>query len=150
MGSSPHSIQSLLHVATPAIADVLGRARFLARIRAALLEILPPAIAPHMQIAAYEAYVLRLHVDNAAWATRLRYMDSALKQALAQRMRLQIDRIDTKVRPLAHGPAAPAARPRYVSPQARSYIEQSARYIDDPALSDALKRLAAAGRSSRD
>ena len=38
-----------------------------------------------MQVAAYEAYVLRLHVDNAAWATRLRYMDAALKQALAQR-----------------------------------------------------------------
>tara|TARA_B100002052_G_scaffold298627_1_gene332737 strand:- start:66 stop:518 length:453 start_codon:yes stop_codon:yes gene_type:complete len=150
MGTSPHSIQSLLHIATPAIADVLGRARFLARIRAALLEVLPPAAAPHLQIAAYEAYVLRLHVDNAAWATRLRYMDSALKQALAQRMRLQIDRIDTKVRPLAVDRAAPAARPRYVSPQARSYIEQSARYIDDSALSDALKRLAAAGRNSRD
>ena len=150
MGATPQSIQSLLHIATPAVADVLGRARFLARMRAALLDVLPPAIAPHMQVAAYEAYVLRLHVDNAAWATRLRYMDAALKQALAQRMRLQIDRIDTKVRP-GIGPVTTApARPRYVSPTARAHLEQSARYIDDRDLAAALTRLAAAGRDTPD
>lgn len=146
MGSTPQSIQSLLHIATPEVADVLGRARFLARIRAALLEVLPEAIAPQLQVAAYEAYVLRLHVTHAAWATRLRYMDMAVKRALAQRMRLQIDRLDIKVRPVALGPFRPETRPRYLSPATRAHLELTARYIDDRDLAAALTRLAAAGR----
>lgn len=150
MGTTPQSIQSLLHIATPEIADVLGRARFLARMRAALLDVLPDAIAAHLQVAAYEGYVLRLHVTNAAWATRLRYMDIALKRALAQRMRLQVDRIDVKVRPVRLDLSAGPVRPRYLSPAARAHIEQTARYIDDVALAGALERLAAAGRQDKD
>lgn len=147
MGSTPQSIQSLLHVAAPDIADILGRARFLARIRAALLEILPDAAAPHVQVAAYEDYHLRLHVANAAWATRLRYMENQLARALAQRMRLQVNGIRIKVRPVNLGPFQPVQRPRYLSAGTRQHIEQTAAYIDDIPLAEALQRLAAAGRS---
>ncbi|WP_158583528.1 DUF721 domain-containing protein [Salinisphaera sp. Q1T1-3] len=150
MGSTPQSIQSLLHIAAPDLADVLGRARFLARMRRALLDVLPAAIAAEFQVAAYDHYVLRLHVSNAAWATRLRYMDAALKQALAQRMRLQIDRIDIKVRPVGLGPFQPTDRPRYLSPSSRQHIERTAHYIEDAPLADALRRLAAAGRQDPD
>lgn len=146
MGSAPQSIQSLLHVAAPDMADILGRARFLARIRAALLEILPDAAAPQVQVAAYEAYHLRLHVASAAWATRLRYMENQLARALAQRMRLQIDGIRIKVRPVNLGPFQREQRARYMSSQARRHLEQAATYIDDRPLADALRRLAAAGR----
>lgn len=146
MGSTPQSIQSLLHIAAPEMADILGRARFLARIRAALLEILPATTAPHLQVAAYEDYQLRLHVANAAWATRLRYMETQLARALAQRMRLQVDGIRIKVRPVDLGPFAPVRRARYMSPATRRHLEQTAGYIDNGPLAEALCRLAAAGR----
>lgn len=128
------------------MADILGRARFLARIRAALLEILPDAAAPYLQVAAYEDYQLRLHVPNAAWATRLRYMETQLARALAQRMRLQVDGIRIKVRPVDLGPFEPERRARYMAPAARQHLEQTAGYIDHGPLAEALRRLATAGR----
>ncbi|MES1954627.1 DUF721 domain-containing protein [Salinisphaera hydrothermalis] len=148
MGSAPQSIQSLLHIAAPDMADILGRARFLARIRAALLEILPDAAAPHIQVAGYDDFQLRLHVASAAWATRLRYMEKQLTRALAQRMRLQVDGIRIKIRPVNLGPFQPVQRARYLSIDTRRHLEQTAAYIDDRSLADALRRLAAAGRDS--
>lgn len=147
MGSAPQSIQSLLHIAAPDVADILGRARFLARIRAALLEILPEAAAPHIQVAAYESHHLRLHVASAAWATRLRYMEQQLTRALAQRMQLQVNGIRIKVRPVNLGPFRPVQRARYLSTDTQKHLKQTAAYIDDAALAEALRRLAAAGRS---
>lgn len=147
MGSTPQSIQSLLHIATPDIADILGRARFLARMRAAVLDILPEAAAPHVQIASYEKYRLRLHVSNASWGTRLRYMQPAIAQALAQRMRLHIETVDIRVRPVGFDATPTPRPPRVLSQTSRAHIRQVADHIDDAELAAALTRLAAAGRT---
>lgn len=147
MGTTPRSIQSLLHTATPDIADIMGRARFLARIRASLLEILPAQAAEHIQIAAYDDYRLRLHVTNGGWATRLRYMEPAIVQALAQRMRLHVQDVQIKVRPPLVTPP-PARRARPMSDGSRAHIRQVAGYVTDAGLADALARLAAAGRAA--
>lgn len=145
MGTTPRSIQSLLHTATPDIADMIDRARFLERMRTSILAILPDAAVPHVRVAAYDNYRLRLHVDNGGWATRLRYMQAAIIQALAQRMRLHVEHVEIRVRPTAH-PPAPAAQPRIISDTARLHIRRSARYIDHKALAEALERLAESGR----
>jgi hypothetical protein len=147
MGTTPRSIQSLLHTATPDIADLIGRARFLERMRQSILEILPEAAAPHVHVAAYEGYRLRLHVTHGGWATRLRYMQPAIVQALAQRMRLNIEGVDIKVRP-DPTPAAPPAVARVISERTRAHLRQTAHYIGDRDLATALERLAAAGRRS--
>lgn len=145
MGTSPRSIQSLLHTATPDIEDLLGRARFLARIRAAMLEILPPSAAEHVRIAGYDNYRLKLHVGHGSWATRLRYMEPAIAQAIAQRLRLHIEGVDVRVRPDAPRPApAPQARP--MSDTTRDHIRRVATHVDDSRLAAALTRLARAGR----
>lgn len=145
MGSIPRSIQSLLHTATPDIADVLGRARFLERIRRSLLEILPPPAAPHVHVAAYDSYRLCLHVTHASWATRLRYMQPAIARALAQRLRLQVDSLEVRVRPPRMQTEAPS-QARVVSRVSRHHIRQTAAFINDPELAAAMNRLAAAGR----
>ena len=145
MGTTPRSIQSLLHTATPDIADLIGRARFLERMRRAILEILPEAAGAHVRVAAYDNYRLRLHVTHGGWATRLRYMQPSIAQALAQRMRLHIEQVEIKVRPNPN-PVAPAPVPRFMSDTARTHIRRSARYIEDSELAGALERLAAAGR----
>jgi len=148
MGTSPRSIQSLLHTATPDIADLLGYVRFLGRIREALLEVLPAQAAPCIQVGAYDNYRLRLHVDNASWATRLRYMKPVIAQALAQRMQLHIESVDIKVRSVRME-ATPVPRARPMSDASRTHIRRTATYIDDSALADALNRLAVAGRTPR-
>lgn len=149
MGTTPRSIQSLLHTATPDIADLIGRARFLERMRRAVLDILPDAAADHVRVAAYDNYRLRLHVTHGGWATRLRYMQPAIAQALAQRMRLHIEHVEIKVRP-AVSPAPPPVVARVISDNTRAHIRRTAHYIEDSELAGALERLAAAGRSTGD
>ncbi|MES1940370.1 hypothetical protein T5B8_09009 [Salinisphaera sp. T5B8] len=145
MGTTPRSIQSLLHTATPDIADLIGRARFLERMRAAILEILPDAAGPHLRVAAYDHYRLRLHVTNGGWATRLRYMQPAIIQALAQRMRVHVDDLQIRVRPDNPDRQAATARPRPISAANRAHITQIAAYVTDASLADALARLARSG-----
>lgn len=147
MGKSPQSLQSLFHTATPEIADMLGRARFLAHIRQALLERLPASAADKIQVAAYEKHRLRLHVDSSAWAMRLRYMERQLCQVLAQRMRLQVDSIQVKVRSTQLTTHNQSRRARYLSQATRAHLEGVARHVEDPNLASALQNLAAAGRS---
>lgn len=146
MGTTPRSIQSVLHTATPGLPDLLGRAQFFGRIRAALVQVLPEQAAPHVRVGGYEQYRLRLHVGNAGWGTRLRYMKPAITQALAQRMRLHVDSIEIRIRPVAIAETAPP-RPRPMSNAARGHLQRTAAHIDDTALANALLRLAAAGRS---
>ena len=145
MGTTPRSIQSLLHTATPDIADLIGRARFLERMRRSLLEILPDTAQPHVRVAAYEGYRLRLHVTHGGWATRLRYMQPAIAQALAQRMRLHIETVEIKVRPDNADRRQAPPQPRPISAANRAYIAQVAAYVTDASLADALTRLAHSG-----
>lgn len=145
MGTTPRSIQSLLHTATPDMAALIARARFLDRMRAAILTILPESAAPHVRVAAYEHYRLRLHVSNGGWATRLRYMQPAIVQALARHMRVHIEAVEIKVRPGVNT-TPPTVNPRFMSMQTRAHLRQTARYIDDAALAEALDRLSRAGR----
>lgn len=149
MSRSPQSIQSLFHTATPQIADMLKQARFLAHIRQALLERLPPSAADKLQVAAYDNHRLRLHVDSSAWAMRLRYMERQLCQTLAQRMRLQVDSIQVKVRPPQLITRQQPRRARYLSQATRTHLESVSRHVEDPNLAHALQNLAAAGRSQQ-
>ena len=69
------------------------------------------------------------------------------------RVLLSVDRITginairIKVRPVGLATPAGQPRPRYMSATTRRHLEQTAGYIDDRALADALHRLAAAGRN---
>lgn len=147
MGTTPRSIQSLLHTATPDIANLIARARFLDKMRGAIADMLPPAAAEQIQVAAYDQYRLTLHVTHAGWATRLRYMQPAITQALAQRMQLHIETINVRVRPPSEPPPGPA-RPRHISDANRSHLHRMARLVGDDDLASALARLADAGRRS--
>jgi len=146
MGTTPRSIQSLLHAAAPDIADLIGRARFLSRMRAAILDMLPPAAAGQLQVAAYDQYRLTLHVSHGGWATRLRYMEPAIAQALAQRMQLHVEAITVRVRPPTEKPPSPAVA-RHISAANRAHIERVAGHVGNDELARALSRLARAART---
>lgn len=147
MGTTPRSIQSLLHTATPDIANLIARARFLDKMRSAIVAMLPPAAAEQIQVAAYDQYRLTLHVTHGGWATRLRYMQPAIAQALAQHMQLHIEVVNVRVRPPSGPPPAPA-RARHISASNRTNIQRMAGFVGDGDLAAALTRLAHAGQNA--
>lgn len=127
--------------------SLLKRVTFLQEINAAIAAALPESAAGHFGIADYRDGELVIIVDSGTWATRLRYQQSQLRRQLAQRLRLDLDRLEIRVRP----PAIPnAAVPHYfreISTGARRQISESARYIENPELAAALTRLSRSGLS---
>lgn len=55
------------------LSALLRRARELSSLETLVRSWLPPALAPHVRVAALREGTLVLAVDSAAWATRLRY-----------------------------------------------------------------------------
>lgn len=108
---------------------------------------LPPEARRGVRVAACDDDRLVLLVDNAGWATRLRYQQNAIRRNLARRLRRHIERVDIRVRPVDE-PLAPTGTPRRLSESARRRIEGAARCVGNPELAAALRRLAKSGPSS--
>jgi|SRR5699024_7359655 len=141
MSSGPKPLKSLLHAVDAELGSIVRHAEHLRRVRAVVLTALPAQAGSHIHVAAVDPGRMLLHVDSAGWATRLRYAEPAIRQALAQRMRLHIDNITTRVRPQL----APTPRrlvQRRISADNRSHMHQIAAYIDHPELAQSLHRLA--------
>src|SRR5690625_1595173 len=99
MGSGPRPLKSLLHTVDAELGSIVRHAAHLRRVREAVLTALPAQAGDHVHVASVDPGRLLLHVDSAGWATRLRYAEPAMRHALAQRMRLHVDHIITRVRP---------------------------------------------------
>lgn len=138
----------MLYAAGGDIGDTLQRVDHLRRIHAIVIDQLPGDLRAQVHTAGLNQGRLRLHVANAALATRIRYMQPAFARALARERRLQVDSLEIKIRPDAFAPAAPPSRPRELSPRTTDQIESIADGVTHAPLADALKQLAQAGRSS--
>lgn len=136
---------SILNSASAEVRSLVAHATFLQQVKSALLPILPPQGPDHVGVADYYNGCLVLVVDSGTWATRLRYQQDSLRRALAQNLRLDLDRLEIRVRPTTQ-PLKP--RPhitRRISSQARQQLAESALYINDAGLADALSRLSDCG-----
>lgn len=144
MNTGPQAIHILLHTNGAELGTIAQHAKYLARVRDAILMVMPDSAAAHIHVAAVDHQRVLLHTDSAGWATRLRYAEPALRRTLAQRMRLHCDRIVTRVRPdLA--PRERARVERSISPANREHMQRVAAYIDHPELAQTLARLAQHG-----
>lgn len=143
MKKAPRSVDALLRSPPQALTSVLRQVTFLQEIEALVHEGLPPDARREVRVAACDDHRLVLLVSNAGWATRLRYQQSGIRRALAQRLRRHVERVEIRIRPLPH--SEPSRRVRsHLSPQAREHIAASARWVDDPGLARALRRLSEA------
>ena len=91
--------------ANSALSALLRKARELESLETLVRGWLPPALAPHVRVAALREDTLVLTVDSAAWATRLRYecpgiVASAQEHAVTRAVR------NVRIRVSADGPAA--------------------------------------------
>ncbi len=103
---------------------------------------LPPELAPHCVGVAVEGVRLDLYADADVWATRLRYCQGELMAGLKKHARLTVSRVRVRVSPPV-AVAPPAARQARLSHASATAIRASAAAVRDPALRDALRRLAA-------
>lgn len=121
---------------------LVQRAQHIDRLQQLLNQCLQPAARAHCHLATYQDTTLTLIITDGLWATRLRYQQ---KRLLAQLQQLpefsQVLRLQFKVRPPMQ-PEKPPARNIDFSEQTGEVIQASAKAITDPALREALERLA--------
>jgi hypothetical protein len=118
------------------------------QLRQAWLSSISEPLASHAHPVRYEAGVLIIHADTAAWASRLRHQYSTFISALRRNYALR-DMTDLRVRVVPRSTDAPSptrARSR-LSATAGRIIERTADAITDPDLRAALRRLAQQGES---
>lgn len=94
--SDPKSIKQCFQ--TSSLKLIVQKAKKILSIERFLNQILPPEIAPHYRIMNLSQETLILQLENAAWATRVRYLVPYLLEQFAQED-LGIYRIQCRVRP---------------------------------------------------
>lgn len=124
------------------LGDLMRMARLIEKAQQHLREQLPAELAEHLFVGGYRDGRLTLITDGAAWLTRLRYEQPRLLELLHQLPEFHaIAGFRLKVRPIR--PARlPPCQLRYLSASAGEQISSCAADVDDPALKQALERLA--------
>lgn len=105
-------------------------------------ELLPPELASHCQAARIDSrQQLLLFTDNAVWASRLRFAGTAILAALRGKTRKRLHNIRTIVQPC--GTSQIKNKTAVHSMVSAEIVRECAFSCPDPALRDALERLAA-------
>lgn len=124
---------------------LLEHARLVGQLQHVLHACLPAAAAAHCHLADYSQGRLLIIIDNAHWATRMRYQQDQLAQRLRRHNEFaDLRQIQFRVRPGAQFASteqnASKAR-KQISAKARESIRDCADAISDQALREALLRL---------
>lgn len=125
------------------LAALLARCQWLREVEQRVLAELPPEVAPHVRVAAVTDQCLVLQADSPAWAARLRFLEPRIIPFWRREMTQfpPISRVEVKVRAARASTPAPR-KPRAMSQESREAIAASAESVSDPALREALARLA--------
>jgi hypothetical protein len=101
MGRS-RSVPLAAALASPGLAGLVDRARYLRQIDAAVRAALPDSLSAHAQVAnLHEDGLLVMVTDSAAWATRLRYQRQKILQTLRRDYSIPSPELEVKVYPAA-------------------------------------------------
>ncbi|HZJ93487.1 MAG TPA: DciA family protein [Thiopseudomonas sp.] len=121
---------------------LVARAQATDRLQHLLNQFLQPAAREHCLLASYQTGIMTLIISNGHWATRLRYQQKRLLEQLQGLDEFSdISRIQLKVRPPVQGQKL-TTRNIELSEQAGQTIQDSAEGTQNPALREALERLA--------
>lgn len=126
---------------------ILKQARKLEQWTMLLRNELPPECDGHYHVASFHDNTLVIVTDSPVWTTRLRQLGPLIIQTLKNKVLLNLQHVRIISR---HGPTVSNYDPPVVkhelSPQASRQIEQTAAYIQDKPLKDALLKIARHGR----
>ena len=146
----PEPLSGLIGQGANELTQLVARAGRLERLRRRLKGQLPGGLEEHCQLANIRGDTAVVSCDSAAWGARLRYLEPRLLETLNQVEGLSLRRVRVKVRPAE--PVRPVAPPPGHMPELNAsnseLLEATARGINDPDLSEALRRLARRGRKS--
>lgn len=143
---SSRSLDKLFEEAHDNLAILVTRTRLLKRLTLELRSHLDPELAPHCYISNLDGARLYVYVDSAAWATRLRFQIPQLIPNLrhANPVFAKLDTIRVSILTHAGEPQAQSVQSDgpVMSQENGSAINSLSESIDDPSLSQALRRLA--------
>lgn len=140
----PKPLGGLLAHASGDLGRLIEEARRLARATEVLRARLPAPLNEHSRVASLAGGVLVLQADSAAWASRLRFVTREMAEALAPVLG-RVTRVRVTVAsPTPPPPTKPLCRPEraVLSKELARSLAQAAEGISDPALQEALRRLA--------
>lgn len=132
--------KSLL-IQTSSLRQLVNKASYLSQLQKCLNLYLSTVIRENCAIASFQHGTLTILVNNAQWATRLRYQQNKLKQQLQEHHEFSgIHKITIKVSP------SPLSEPEEVhgltmSSKTAKIIAETAENINHSALKEALQRL---------
>ncbi|WP_440997296.1 DciA family protein [Arhodomonas sp. SL1] len=136
----PRALRGVLRQGEGPLPRLGERSRHLARVQRHLQRALPGEAAGQWQLARVDAEEVQLVARSPAWATRLRYQQSAVLAAAAE----LIGTIPRHCRITVEPPRLQGRRPppRQLSRDNARLLEATADGCDDPRLAQALRRLA--------
>lgn len=105
---------------------------------------LPSAMVSHIKISSYRNNSLHLIIDNAHWATRLRYIEQDMIKKLKSVDEFRhLNRVRYSVRP-SYSPPSHTRPAQSISSESAKHIASVAKYIEDEQLRKALIKLSKA------
>lgn len=114
------------------------------RIQAILNDVLSPELVQQVRVSRLRNQSLVIVVSNPGTASRLRYMQREILTHVAQRASLHCSRLEVKVLPANSAVPAAVKKTHTLSAQSAALLKQTANQIEDPQLSDAMRRLSGA------
>jgi hypothetical protein len=126
--------------------SLIKRARELEQLTSLLRSELPPECDGHYHVANIRDRTCVIITDSPVWTTRLRQLGPRILAVLQNGGRKDLLHLQVSSRPVqsstAKAPEIPKTRPRQISPQSSRLLNQTASFIEDEGLRDALLKLA--------
>jgi len=136
-------VDQLLQHSRGELNATLKKTRQLLAIEKQLKLVLPDTVASAIKVASFSNDTLHLVCPDAALATHLRYQQQTIISRLSARKLLQgLTKIDISVRPESEDTNEKPPVSRHISAKNRSLLTQTATFIDEPNLRNALINLA--------
>ncbi len=137
---SPRNAGEWLRHCKGPVRGILEQSQALLLLQKQLAKILPEPLISHVQVIHIRHDQLVLAADSAVWASQLRHRRSMILRHMTQPGQPALQRLEVKISPL-YAPPLIRTLNRQLPAQAGQHLEMTARTVDDPELSAALRRL---------
>jgi hypothetical protein len=144
---TPRRVDQILD-ADSQLAQLAAQARTLLALQKALDAALPSVLTGHWQLASVDRKQMVVVAETSIWATRLRFHEPALLEALSKQGLPRSERIRIRVARLSPEPAPVTPPKRQLPTAAISALEAAERQAGSGALGDALRSMLTRHRSA--
>jgi len=143
MAKKPTSFKAALSFPSRTIAHFYSQIEQQKLVLQRIHEVLPATIAQHALHCVVNGKKLLVYTDTAAWASQLRFYNSAILAAIAPVTRESVSIMQIKVRVETLQTASPSRKPNIPSAEKIEFIHNHSLTVSDEQLKLALLRLSA-------